>query len=126
MSPDLLAGETHERRQQTHRGFQNPPDDSLGGAATRRICRRGVKAILKHIEVERAQFDRAEIQNALVDFVKSELLVPAFDIGSHGRGLPQHVLVERLELFERKRVLYGIEIVQVPKSILEQIVADGA
>src|ERR1700733_15741811 len=72
--PNFLTGEAHHRGQQPDEGFADAPNGGLGGAAAERAGSSSVQAILQNVEIESAQFDRAEIIHPVVDLVKCKFL----------------------------------------------------
>src|SRR5689334_20380777 len=70
--PNLVASETHDRRQQPHQSLSQLPQRSLSRPPSHRPRRRCVQAVLQYVEVHGTQIDNAEILELLIEAMKNE------------------------------------------------------
>src|SRR5438270_10753225 len=78
--PNLLGGEAHDRRKQANQHLSNAPDRRLPGTARERSARIGVQTVFQHVDIEVTEFGCAKGNDALIDAMECELLVPAQSI----------------------------------------------
>src|SRR6185437_7810947 len=123
--PYFIAGETHNRCQQSHHRFADSPKNGLSGTASDRVRSIRIQPVLNDVGVESAQFNSTEMIDALIDFVECKFFVPADNVGRKLRSDPQNVLINREHLLERHRICRR-EIIEITETVLEQVVADSA
>src|SRR5438034_603566 len=93
----------------------------LRGAAAVRRRRVAVDRVLRDVDVERGEVDRAELQRAVVDRVELVFVVRAAAALERLRGARQGPLVDVEELLGRQRVGGGIEVVQIRQEVPRRV-----
>src|SRR5882762_10708453 len=117
VAPHFLAGKAEDWSQQPRQRLHDPPDRSLSSAPRYRVRGEGVEPVFDDIEIKRTHLDHAEVVDALINFVKRKLVIPAGNIRAQIGSLPQNVLIDRMQLFKRLRVAYRIKVVQISQRI---------
>ena len=108
--PRLLGREAEEGRHPAQHRVRDVPQRGLRGAARERLRRRGVEAVLQHVEVERAEvFGAVDLQLGddrveLVDLVVREHL------GLQLRRARERVAVDLQQVGQRHRVRRRVEV----------------
>src|SRR5947199_4212081 len=83
MAPRFLGGKSENRREQLTQRVENLMHDYLCRAPTRRICRVAIHPVLRDVDVEATQINRAKLVECVIDLVKLERLVSQSTIANH-------------------------------------------
>src|SRR6185312_2273822 len=115
--PDLLRREGEDRRQPADDALRDVIHHGLRRAARAAGLRRGVHAVLEHIEIEAAQVHAAEVVLLLIDEVEGVAPVGLDDLRLQRSGARERPAVEREQLTGGYRIAPRIEAVQVAEKI---------
>src|SRR5215472_15531532 len=121
MLPYFVGGEAEDRRDKPRQRLGDTPQRGLRAAASGRVGRQRVEAVLNYVEIERAEVSVGELIQRLVRAMKFELVVCRADSGVEFRGARENVLVERLQLAEVQCVLRRREIAEVREQKTQRV-----
>ena len=119
--PDFFRGENENGRGQPDQRVTGFPDGCLCGAARLVFSRFGVKAVLQHVKIKRAEIHDAVIVDGVVHAVKFIICIPFAAFFHQLRRADQHPLVDFFELGIRQRVARRIKIAQIPQGEAERV-----
>ena len=113
-APDLLGGERENRSQPANHCLGDMPQRGLRRASRTTVRRRGVKAILEHVEIQTAQIHDAEVVDLLVDAVEVVIAIGGDDLSLQRSGARNSPAIQRNHFLHRQRIARheAIEIAQ--------------
>ena len=80
-----------------------------------------IQPILEYIKIQRAEISGGEVIDRAVDLVKLESVIPGAAAVDKIPSARQDPTVDVQHLLDRNRVAFGIEIVQITKSVAQSI-----
>ena len=123
--PDFIGGKGQNRGDQAGERIENPVHGGLGTASRQAPGLGGVKTVLEHIEIERREFDTAEVMDGVVQDVELILLITTLHPLDQPFEFREGPAVDLQKIAIADPVVLGVITVEIAKDVAGRV-ADAA
>ena len=123
--PRLVGGEREQRREHLAEADDEAVQRGLRRAAARRMGGVGVEPVFDGVVVHRAEFDRGELAEALIDDVELVGVVGLDEVGLEFGEAPENPAVEAGQVGVGDGVTGGVEVVEIRKLVAQRVAEEA-